>query len=52
MVNAVRSLALGGPALAGLDHRTAYWVTAAMIWSAAIAVILAPLAVVLYRRSS
>lgn len=52
MINAVRSLALGDPSLAGLDHSTGYWITLAMIWSAAILAILAPLAVWLYRRSS
>jgi ABC-type multidrug transport system permease subunit len=52
MINAVRSLALGDPSLAGLDHSTGYWVTLAMIWSAAILAVLAPLAVWLYRRSA
>lgn len=52
MANAVRSLALGDPALAGLDHTTAYWVTLSLAWSAGIVAIFAMLAVVLYRRAS
>jgi ABC transporter DrrB family efflux protein len=52
MANAVRSLALGDPALAGLGHTTSYWVSLSLIWSAALVVVLAPVAVVLYRRAS
>lgn len=52
MCNAVRSLALGDPALAGLDHSTGYWISMSMIWSAVLVLVLAPLAVRLYRRSS
>jgi ABC transporter DrrB family efflux protein len=52
MCNAVRSLALGDPARAGLGHTTIYWVTFSLIWSAAIVALFAPLAVALYRRSS
>jgi ABC-2 type transport system permease protein len=36
MCNAVRSLALGDPALAGLSRTIAYWVTLSLIWSAGI----------------
>jgi ABC transporter DrrB family efflux protein len=52
MSNAVRSLALGDPALAGLGHTTAYWVVLSLVWSAGIVAVFAPLAAVLYRRSS
>jgi ABC-2 type transport system permease protein len=52
MCNAVRSLALGDPAPAGLGHATAYWVVLSLIWSAAIAGVLAPLAVVLQQRKA
>lgn len=52
MANAVRSLALGDPALAGLNHTTTYWATLALIWSAGIVAVVAPLAVALYRRAS
>ena len=50
--NAVRSLALGDPGLAGLSHTTTYWTVLALIWSAGILAVFAPLAVALYRRSS
>jgi ABC-2 type transport system permease protein len=52
MCNAVRSLALGDPAPAGLSHTTTYWVTFSLIWSAGIVALFAPLAIALYRRSS
>jgi ABC transporter DrrB family efflux protein len=52
MCNAVRSLALGDPALAGLGHTTTYWLVLSLIWSAGIATLFAPLAVVLYQRSA
>ena len=51
MCNAVRSLALGDPALAGLGHTTTYWAVLSLIWSAGILAVFAPLAVALYRRS-
>lgn len=51
MCNAVRSLALGDPGLAGLGHTTAYWVVLSLVWSAGIVAVFAPLAVALYRRS-
>jgi ABC transporter DrrB family efflux protein len=52
MVNAVRSLALGNPALAGLGHTTTYWVVLSLVWSAVIVAVFAPLAAVLYRRAA
>lgn len=52
MCNAVRSLALGDPDLAGLGHTTAYWAVLSLVWSAGILAVFAPLAVTLYRRSS
>jgi ABC-2 type transport system permease protein len=51
MCNAVRSLALGDPGLAGLDHTATYWVNLSLIWSAGIVIALSALAVALYRRS-
>ena len=50
MTNAVRSLALGDPALAGLDHSIGHWVVLSLVWSAALVVVFAPLAVARYRR--
>lgn len=51
MVNAVRGLVVGDPALAGLSHGTGYWIVTALLWSAAIVAVFAPLAVRRYRRS-
>jgi ABC-type multidrug transport system permease subunit len=50
MVNAVRSLALGDPAAAGLSGTTAHWVVLSLIWSAVLVAAFAPLAVARYRR--
>jgi ABC transporter DrrB family efflux protein len=52
MCNAVRSLALGDPALAGLGHPTAYWVLLSLAWAAGIMLVFAPLAAALYRRAT
>jgi ABC-2 type transport system permease protein len=52
MCNAVRSLALGDPAVAGLGHTATYWVVLSLVWSAGILAVFAPLAAALYRRSS
>jgi ABC transporter DrrB family efflux protein len=51
MTNAVRSLALGDPAAAGLTGSTADWVVQSLAWSVALVAVFAPLAVVRYRRS-
>lgn len=51
MVNAVRSLALGDPALAGLAHTTGYWVLVALTWAAGITVLFAPLTVLQFQRA-
>jgi ABC-type multidrug transport system permease subunit len=51
MCNAVRSLALGNPALAGLAHTTGYWVILALIWTAGITVVFAPLTVLQFQRA-
>ncbi|HEX6568967.1 MAG TPA: ABC transporter permease [Acidimicrobiales bacterium] len=51
MTNAVRSLALGDPALAGLAGSTAHWVVLSLVWSAGVVAVFAPLAVLRYRRS-
>ena len=51
MCNAVRSLALGDPALAGLSHTTTYWALLSLAWAAGITLVFAPLATTLYRRS-
>lgn len=50
MVDSVRSLTLGSHATALLGHTTAYFVTRALIWSAAIIAVALPVAVAKYRR--
>jgi ABC-2 type transport system permease protein len=50
VTNAVRSLALGDPAAAGLDGSTAGWVGLALVWIAGLVAVFAPLAVQRYRR--
>jgi ABC transporter DrrB family efflux protein len=51
MVNAVRSLTLGDPALAGLDGSTARWVLLSLAWAAGITAVFVPLTVARFRRS-
>ncbi|HKE72900.1 MAG TPA: ABC transporter permease [Acidimicrobiales bacterium] len=51
MTNAVRSLCLGDPALAGLSGSTAHWVGLSLAWTAGIVAVFAPLAVRRYRRT-
>ena len=51
MTNAVRSLVLGDPALAGLDHSIGHWVVLSLLWSAGLVAVFAPLAVARYRRT-
>ncbi|HEV7762125.1 MAG TPA: ABC transporter permease [Acidimicrobiales bacterium] len=52
VTNAVRSLSLGDPSLAGVgQHSTAYWVALSLAWSAGLVAVVAPLAVRRYRRS-
>jgi ABC-2 type transport system permease protein len=52
MCNAVRSLALGDPALASLGHTTTYWALLSLAWAAGITLVFAPLAAAMYGRSS
>lgn len=51
MVNAVRSLALGDPSVAGLSHSTGYWVGVSIAWAVGIVAVFAPLAVAKFRNS-
>jgi ABC-2 type transport system permease protein len=51
MCNAVRSLALGDPALAGLGHTTTYWALLSLAWAAGLTLVFALLAAALDRRS-
>jgi ABC-2 type transport system permease protein len=50
MVDAVRSLCLGDPALAGLTGTTAHYVILSLIWSVGLGAVFAPIAVMRYRR--
>jgi ABC-2 type transport system permease protein len=50
MTNAVRSLALGDPALAGLSGTTAHYVTVSLVWAAGLVAVFAPLAVARFRK--
>ena len=51
MVNAVRSLALGDPSLAGLPGSTAHYVVLSLVWAAGLVAVFAPLAVLKYRKA-
>jgi ABC transporter DrrB family efflux protein len=50
MTDAVRCLALGDPAAAGLTGTTSHYVIASLLWSAGITAVFATLAVAKYRR--
>lgn len=50
MTNAVRSLALGDPSLAGLSQSTTHWVLLSLAWSAALVLAFAPVAVRRFHR--
>jgi ABC-2 type transport system permease protein len=52
MVNAARSLVLGGADAAGLTHSTGHWVTVSLIWAAGLVLVFAPIAVARYRRTA
>ena len=52
MCNAVRSLTLGGPELAGLGHTTTYWVALSLAWALGLTLVFAPVAAAFYRRSA
>jgi ABC transporter DrrB family efflux protein len=50
VINAVRSLMLGGPDAAGVGHTTGYWVVLSLVWCAVIVVIFAGIAVARFSR--
>jgi ABC-2 type transport system permease protein len=52
MVDAVRCLTLGDPALAGLTGSTSHYVMVSLLWSVALIAVFAPVAIWRYRRSS
>jgi ABC-2 type transport system permease protein len=51
MVNAVRSLMLGGADAAGVGHTSAYWVVLSLVWCAAILVVFCTFAVTRFSRT-
>ena len=51
MINAVRSLMLGGTQVAGVGHTTAYWVVLSMVWCAGILAVFSALAVARFSRT-
>jgi ABC transporter DrrB family efflux protein len=51
MVDSVRSLTEGGAAQSLLGHHAEYWVLRALLWSAALIIVFAPLAALRYNRS-
>jgi ABC-2 type transport system permease protein len=50
MVDAVRSLVLGGPHAVGLTGTTAHYVVVSLIWSVALVAVFLPISVARYRR--
>jgi ABC-2 type transport system permease protein len=50
MVNAVRSLTLGSPELAGLDGTMSSYIVTSLLWCVALVVVFAPIAVARYRK--
>jgi ABC transporter DrrB family efflux protein len=51
MINAVRSLMLGGAGAAGVGHSTLYWVALAVAWSVGITVVFSAIAVARFGRT-
>ena len=51
MINAVRSLMLGGTSAAGVEHDTTHWVTLSLLWSAGILVVFGAIAVARFSRN-
>jgi ABC-type multidrug transport system permease subunit len=51
MVNAVRSLMLGGADAAGVGHTSAYWVALSLLWCAGILVVFCGFAVARFART-
>ena len=51
IINAVRSLMLGGTKAAGVGHTTTYWVLLSLVWCAGIAVVFSALAVARFSRT-
>ena len=50
MVDAVRSLTLGDRAVAVLGHSSGHYLLPALVWSAVLVAVFAPVAILRYRR--
>jgi len=50
VINAVRSLLLGGTDAAGIDHSTTYWVTLSLVWCAGLLVVFSAIAIARFTR--
>ena len=50
IINAVRSLMVGGTGVIGIGHTTTYWVVLSLIWSAGIALVFATIATLRFGR--
>ncbi|MGH9050996.1 MAG: ABC transporter permease, partial [Acidimicrobiia bacterium] len=51
MINAVRSLMLGGAETAGIGHSTGYWVVLSLVWCAGIVAVFGGLAISRFART-
>jgi ABC-2 type transport system permease protein len=51
LINAVRSLMLGGTDAAGVGHTTSYWVLLSLLWCAGILALFCVLTTVRFARS-
>jgi len=51
VINAVRSLMLGGTSAAGVGHSTAHWVTLSLVWCAGILAVFGTIAVARFART-
>jgi ABC-2 type transport system permease protein len=51
IINAVRSLMLGGTDAAGVGHSTGYWVVLSLVWCAGIVVVFSAMAVARFART-
>ena len=51
IINAVRSLMLGGTDAAGIGHTTTYWVLLSLVWCAGILAVFGTLAVTRFGRT-
>ena len=51
IINAVRSLMLGGTDAAGVGHSTTYWVVLSLLWCAGIGAVFSGLAVARFART-